>query len=105
MAVLDKLFGLVLLAAIFWWLWQRLHRFQALQISETTRPLTPQIPLLKQLIYAWWLITGLWLEKTEQVSALEQPLSHTLSLWTHRIALILIGGMFIAVLYDWLHTV
>lgn len=101
MTFTDRLFGLLLLTAVFWWLLKRLRRFNATQVSETTTPLTPDIPVLKPFIYLWWLLTGLWLERIESVHKATQPFQHRLSIIVHQIALVLIFGIFVAVLVQW----
>lgn len=100
MTTLDMIIGLLLLTAIFGWLLKRHRYFIASGSSKITRPLTPNIPVLKQLIYAWWLITGLWLEKIDTVLSSESPFHQRVSIWVHQFALVLISGVFLAVLYE-----
>lgn len=100
MTPIDWIISLLCLIALFIWLLRRLHRFQACAASETTRPLTPAIPLLKPFIYLWWLLTGLWPERIDTVRQAEHPVQHRLSIWVHRIALLLIAGLCVTALYQ-----
>lgn len=98
MTSIDWLISLLFLLSVFIWLRLRLKRFQSTAASETTRRLAPDLPVLKPFIYLWWLLTGLWPERIDRITQTQHPVHHRLSVWVHKAALLLIGGLCVTAL-------
>jgi len=90
--------ALLLMVAAFILLWRGLLRIHRTHTARINQPLLPATPVLRQLIYCWWLLVGFWPARRLNLQMAAHPVKYRLAIYAYRWLLFLTVVMFIMLL-------
>lgn len=101
----STIIGLIfvsLLLRYFFQLYQRDYIQQSTQVNEPAH--LPNIPIIKQLLYLWWVFIGLWPTRRCEYSAQQRPVLYRVSRIFYAWMIFVLGVMLCMLAYELITT-